>query len=234
MAYCVHCGVKLAPSERICPLCGTEAVDPKEPFCAEAPKPYPATLDLFTYEKNRGLLVLIATLILALPAVICLACDLAYTPGSGWSSLVIGAMAFLWVLCVPHLFLRRHAVTRHFLLDSAALIGYLFLIERFTGGRWWGPLALPIVLLTAVLGITEYQLMKRKIRDPLQRTAAALLGVPFLVIGIEITVDLYSEGTVRLLWSWIVSIPCLVIAAVLLLLFRQARLRSQLHRRLFW
>ena len=75
---------------------------------------------------------------------------------------------------------------------------------------------------------------QRKIRDPLQRTAAALLGVPFLVIGIEITVDLYSEGTVRLLWSWIVSIPCLIIAAVLLLLFRQARLRSQLHRRLFW
>ena len=41
MAYCVHCGVKLAPSETKCPLCGVPALDPLEKREEIAARPYP-------------------------------------------------------------------------------------------------------------------------------------------------------------------------------------------------
>ena len=32
MSYCVNCGVELAPSEKRCPLCGVEVVNPAKPW----------------------------------------------------------------------------------------------------------------------------------------------------------------------------------------------------------
>lgn len=83
---------------------GTESPQPYDP---ETPKPFPSELDLFSPSDDRGYLALIATLLLALPAAICLCCDLAYTHGAGWSLLVAGAMGLLWILVVPMLLIRR-------------------------------------------------------------------------------------------------------------------------------
>ncbi len=41
MSYCVHCGVKLAPSEARCPLCQTPVVDPVTPYDPSVPKEFP-------------------------------------------------------------------------------------------------------------------------------------------------------------------------------------------------
>ena len=30
MSYCVNCGVKLKNSEKVCPLCNTEVINPKK------------------------------------------------------------------------------------------------------------------------------------------------------------------------------------------------------------
>ena len=233
MSYCVHCGVELAPSERVCPLCQTEVNDPKQPFDPSASRPYPPKLDLFAYERSRWLLVLIATLLLALPAMITLACDIAYTDRADWSLLVIGAMGLLWIVFVPHLFAKKYALARHLLLDTVALLCYLLLIEHLTGGDWFLQLALPIVLLFSALLTAETMLMKYLVTDPLLRSAMALLAVPPMVIGIELALDLYIDKSIYLIWSWIVSIPCVILATVLFLIFRQAKLRSELERRLF-
>lgn len=85
MSYCVNCGVELADSERRCPLCHTEVHNPRQPYDRKIPKPFPNRLDLFEPEDNRGFAAAITTLLLALPAAICLACDVAYTRGAGWS-----------------------------------------------------------------------------------------------------------------------------------------------------
>lgn len=119
MSYCVNCGVELAPSEPVCPLCHTEVQNPRQPFDRKAPQPFPARLDLFRPQSDRGFIAAILTLVLLLPAAICLACDVAYTSSAGWSMLVIGAVAMLWVFIVPALFIRRHPILFGLILDTA-------------------------------------------------------------------------------------------------------------------
>mgnify|MGYP000840753951 CR=1 FL=1 len=41
--YCIKCGVELADSERVCPLCGTRVFHPDLP-CGQGEPPYPLSL----------------------------------------------------------------------------------------------------------------------------------------------------------------------------------------------
>ena len=41
--YCIKCGVELADSERVCPLCGTRVFHPDLP-CGQGEPPYPPCL----------------------------------------------------------------------------------------------------------------------------------------------------------------------------------------------
>ena len=169
MSYCVNCGVELAPSQRACPLCGTPVQNPRQPYDPETPKPFPSELDLFSPSDDRGYLALIATLLLALPAAICLCCDLAYTHGAGWSLLVAGAMGLLWILVVPMLLIRRGRVWWALLLDTAGVLGYLWLVERFAApGEWYWRLAVPIVLLLFFLAAADTLLLRRVVKGRLR------------------------------------------------------------------
>ncbi len=233
MSYCVNCGVELAPSEPVCPLCHTEVQNPRQPFDRKAPQPFPARLDLFRPQSDRGLTAAIVTLVLLLPAAICLACDVAYTSSAGWSMLVIGATAMLWVFIVPALFIRRHPILFGMILDTAALLGYLFVVEHFAArGAWFLHLALPIVVLSAGVFALDYLLVAKLIRGRFRQGAAVLFTTPLMPLGIEIILDLYLQHTVTLQWSYFVAIPCLILALLLLLLGRRERFRTQMKKRL--
>ncbi len=233
MSYCVNCGVELAESERVCPLCHTEVHNPRQPFDAKAPRPFPARIDLFEPTDNRGFAAAIITLVLALPAIVCLACDLAYTPGSGWSMLVVGAMAMLWVFIVPALFFRRHPILCGVVLDTSAVLGYLYLVERFAArGDWFLRLALPIVVLVNVLFVADYLLSAKCVHGRFRQVALALATAPVLLVGIEITVNFYLMGHFRLAWSLIVSIPCLILALLALVLDRRRHFKDEMRKRL--
>ena len=233
MSYCVNCGVELAPSEPVCPLCHTKVQNPRQPFDRKAPQPFPARLDLFRPQSDRGFAAAIITLVLLLPAAICLACDVAYTSSAGWSMLVIGATAMLWVFIVPALFIRRHPILFGTILDTAALLGYLFIVEHFAArGAWFLHLALPIVVLSAALFTLDYLLTAKLVHGRFRQGAAVLFTMPLLPLGIEIILDLYLQHTVTLQWSYFVAIPCLILALLLLLLGRRERFRTQMKKRL--
>lgn len=233
MSYCVNCGVELAPSERICPLCQTEVHNPRQPYDPQAPKPFPSGLDLLMPTDNRGFVAAILTLLLALPAAVCFACDVAYTDGAGWSMLVIGAMAMLWVFIVPMLFLRRHRVLAAAVLDTAALLGYLWLVEHFAArGIWFLHLAVPLVVLIDILFVADYLLVTKAVHGRFRQAALALATVPLLLFGIEACVDHFLDGHIQLLWSFIVAIPCVLLALILLLLGRRERFKNQMKKRL--
>lgn len=233
MSYCVNCGVELAPSEPVCPLCHTEVQNPRQPFDRKAPQPFPARLDLFRPQSDRGFTAAIITLVLLLPAAICLACDVAYTSSAGWSMLVIGAMAMLWVFIVPALFIHRHPILFGVILDTAALLGYLFVVEHFAArGLWFLHMALPIVVMVAGLFAVDYGLISKVVRGKFRQAAVVLLTAPILPLGIEIILDLYLQGEITLQWSFFVAIPCLILALLLLLLGRRERFRNQMKKRL--
>ena len=233
MSYCVNCGVELAPSEQACPLCGTEVSNPRQPYDPEALKPFPSEVDIFAPSDGRGYLAVIVTLLLALPSAICLACDLAYTRGMGWSLLVTGAMGLLWIFTVPMILIRRRRLLWALPLDTAGILGYLWLVERCAApGAWYLRLAVPIVLLLFLLIAGDALLIRRVVTGRLKQTAAAVITVPLLLAGIEATLDFYLDGRVALFWSLLVSLPCLLLALLLLVLDRRKRFKAQMRKRL--
>ena len=92
--YCVNCGVELADSETVCPLCGTRVFHPDLPR-KQAPSPYPADPHGKPEEVNRSGILFVMTMLALLPAVICLLCDWRINGGIVWSGYAAGAIGLL-------------------------------------------------------------------------------------------------------------------------------------------
>lgn len=73
--YCIKCGVELADSEKVCPLCGTRVFHPDLP-CGNGEPPYPPAEHL-NEEVSRVGAMFVVTVCMLLPAVICVPVDFA-------------------------------------------------------------------------------------------------------------------------------------------------------------
>ena len=67
--YCIKCGVELADSEKVCPLCGTRVFHPDLP-CGSGEPPYPPA-EHPNEEVGRVGALFVVTVCMLLPAVIC-------------------------------------------------------------------------------------------------------------------------------------------------------------------
>ena len=72
MSYCVNCGVELADSEKRCPLCDTEVINPRKPWREPEDFPYPRHLEPVRERANRVFFASVASLILCVPAAVTL------------------------------------------------------------------------------------------------------------------------------------------------------------------
>ena len=108
MSYCVNCGVELANSEKRCPLCGVEAVNPADLRCPDGyDEAFPKTREPLESAFDRGMWIKIVSIVLALPAAICFVSNMLYHSADFWSLYVMGALAVAWTFCVsPFLFKR--------------------------------------------------------------------------------------------------------------------------------
>ena len=154
MSYCVNCGVELAPSEKRCPLCGVEVVNPAKPWTEPEALPYSDNAERIRRIDRRYLAGLIS-LVLLIPAVVCMFCDI-LDGRLSWSLLVTGALLNVFVIFLVPMMLHRPSALLLIALDTVSTSAYLLLIRiacglPASGKDWLLPLALPIVLLTAIL-----------------------------------------------------------------------------------
>lgn len=157
--YCINCGVKLAPSEQKCPLCGTV------PYHPDIPRPEGEPL----YPKNRypaetvrpKAAQTVVLLLFLLPLVTTLFVDLRINAVVTWSGYVIGALVLSYVwLALPGWFQKPNPVI--FVPCGFVAIGlYLLYINYATGGNWFLSFAFPItggvaLIVTAVVTLLRY------------------------------------------------------------------------------
>ena len=103
--YCINCGVKLADTEKRCPLCGTLVCHP-ELVRPEAERLYPEGRYPASRVSHRSALIVLSTMFL-LPALICLLCDLKLNGQLNWAGFVIGALALGYLIVVLPLWFRK-------------------------------------------------------------------------------------------------------------------------------
>ncbi|MEA4911799.1 MAG: hypothetical protein VB092_04175 [Oscillospiraceae bacterium] len=233
MSYCVNCGVELAASEKECPLCGTEVVNPNVRWKDDARRPYPSRVDAVVRKVNRKFVVLLICALMAIPIVIPVLTDLLFNGGVTWSAYVVGADVCLFFLCV---FPFLYEVPRPYLylaLDTAVLTGYIALIAYNSGGVWFWTLGMPLTLCVCCT-VSAFIYVIRRSRLSGLRKAAILFGVAAAAcLVIDFFVSRFVGARLPVLWSLFVVAANIVFASIMLLLDKRKELRNEILRRLF-
>lgn len=157
--YCVNCGVKLADTEKKCPLCQTVAFHPdivRQP--AEPLYPLERQTDPQVSTKVAQIIITTAYLMALLISFIC---DLQLMGRITWSGYVIGALLLSYVMIFLPSWFRRPNPVVFVPCDFAAVGLYLLYINLASGGRWFLSFAFPVtgfmaLLVTAVVVLMRY------------------------------------------------------------------------------
>lgn len=234
MSYCVNCGVKLAPSERQCPLCDTVVINPSNPWKEPTSRPYPQRMEKIISRVDKRFIVSLASLFLIIPVIIPLVTNLLINNAITWSGYVIGASAciFVWVL-LPFLFQKLHPYLA-WLFDFAVTAGYVALIAYISGNMsWYLPLGLPLVAAVAVAALLFIAVHSTN-WGMLNKTAAYFAIFGLLTVMIDFIISGYHGVENPVHWSIFVVIPCIIFAIAFMILERRKKLKDQIRRRLFY
>jgi len=172
--YCIQCGVRLADTEKVCPLCRTQVpvVNP-----VQAEPLYPANCRRpRQMNRHTAQFVLLAAFLLAF--VICLLCDLQPDGRIGWSGFVMTALPVVYVcLALPGWFSHPNPVV-FIPCGFAAVTAFLLYVDLATAGGWFLSFALPVaggigLIVTAVAALMHY----------VRRGKLYIVGGAFLALG---------------------------------------------------
>lgn len=234
MAYCVNCGVELAPGEPRCPLCGVTSYNPLEEQPADAARPYPSHVERLNKRIDRRYTAMFLSLLLFIPLFISAFCDLMLSGGLTWSVYVLGALGLVFVWCLLPFFFRRRRIPKVVLADGLAAAGFLFLVAYVTDGKWFFTLGLPLtVVATAYAWLLIDMYARERPKSPLRRAGIVMLASGFVAVLVEYSLMLYHGKFTLPRWSVYAFVPCLILCACLFVLDRRDNLKTELERRFF-
>lgn len=229
MAYCVHCGVELDQTQRVCPLCGVEVHDPLAETDTASPRPYP-TRSTSVEPPGKGELAVLLSVMLVAASAACALLNLFLVSGRFWSLYVTGGAMTVWLWAVLPLLAPKLPTWVKLLLDAAAAGVYLFLIAvTLDGLRWYLALALPIVLVCAALALALSVFLPG--RSILTSAILLLAGTGLICLAVELFVDRYLTGAWSPRWSLVVAVVCGALILVLVTVRVVPGLREQVRRR---
>ena len=230
--YCIKCGVELADSERVCPLCGTRVFHPDLP-CGQGEPPYPPADHPRHEEVSRIGVLFVISVCMLLPAVITVLCDWRINGTIVWSGFAVGGLLLLYILAVLPLWFRRPNPVIFVPADFAAIGLYLLYINFATGGHWFLSFAFPVtgaigLLVSAAVALTYY------LRGGyLYIYGGMLILGGGLAVLIEFLINLTFQIHETLFWSFYPMVAGVVLGLMLIVIAICKPLRESLHRKFF-
>ena len=235
MSYCVNCGVELSESEKYCPLCNVEVTNPKSPWKEPADRPYPKYLDSFMKRIDRRYFATLAGLSLMIPIIITIIIDLFSGNGLTWSAYVVGALALLYIFIAIPMFFKHYHTVIFLSINCAAVLLYLFFIERMNGGSWFMGKGMPITIVASVcIVVLALIFTKKQHFGFFNKMALILLASGVFVLSIEFILSLARIGGITLDWSYYVFVPCAILSAMSFILEHRKNFKEKIRRRLFY
>lgn len=158
--YCINCGVRLADTEKICPLCSTRCYHPDISRPNTAPL-YPGNQHP-QYQVNPLGVMSALTVLFLIPLLITLLCDLRINACITWSGYAAGAIILVYeIFLLPGWFQKPNPVI-FVPCGFAAVALYLLYIDLRTGGdNWFLTFAFPLVggvglIITTLVTLLRY------------------------------------------------------------------------------
>ena len=230
MSYCVNCGVELEQSLGQCPLCNTPVINPREIVCKKSP--FPEEKGQVEVVKRKDMAILLTTVMVS-TSVVCGLLNILVYSARPWSLAVIGACILLWVILIPVAIYSRQSVYTSVLLDGLGTVIYLYMLTFLSGSsQWFWGIGMPIAVLVTL--ITEFLVVCLHIlpRSFLTNALYSFTSLAALSMGLEILIDRYLQGKVRLGWSTIVLTVCIIVNITIITLLSRKRLRNAVRKRL--
>ncbi len=231
--FCAKCGVELADSEKVCPLCGTVAYHPDIPRNI-APSPYPMNSTSPSAVNPKGLLFLL-TVLFALPVPITVLLDLQLSGALTWSAFASGGILLGYTVFILPFWFRRPNPVIFIPIDFAAVGLYLLYISFATRGGWFLSFAFPVICMIAVIVCTNVTLFRYLRLGYLYIVSGTWIGLGVFFILLEFFINLtFREGSpLALIWSYYPALCCTVIGFTFLVIAICKPLRESLRKRFF-
>lgn len=229
--FCIKCGVKLADSEKICPLCGTTVYHP-DIVQEEGNSIYPKSKYPVQEGRNLGLPIFLTAVVL-LPILVVLFCDLRFNYAITWSGIVVGALLLGYLMFViPMWFEKSHPMV--FVPCSFGAIGvYLCYLNWTLDGNWFLTFALPILGCVAAITIAVLALVRYVGKGKLFIFGGACIATGAMMLLIEYLMTITFTVIDYIGWSFYPLISFVLVGLFLIFLGICRPAREVMERKFF-
>lgn len=229
--YCINCGVKLAETEKKCPLCNTVVCHPDFVKTPERTL-YPKDKMPQTHSGIKALGGVIIILFLA-PLILSFYSDIQDNGKLDWFGFVAGALMVCYVSFALPLWFKKRNIIVFITIAFVFLALYLLYINWKTEGNWFLTFALPIVgglclLTNGVITAISY----------LKKGRLYSIGGVFVVFGgflllVEYLLKL-TFGIAFIGWSIYLFIALALFGGLLIYLAINSTAREAIARKFFF
>lgn len=234
MSYCVNCGVELADSEKYCPLCDTEVINPKKPWSQPASTPYPHRVERVLNREAKRFVVGLVSLLLIIPAVISCLANYFVSGSITWAIYVVAACFCVFVYALLPLLQTKLLPLRCWIYDYLCTLFLLAVIDFNSGPvSWFLRLGLPLTSACALFALAVI-LINQSSMPFFHKAAVFMSALGLLVVATELSIKLFLQTAPYVRWSLYALLPCAIIALVLLIFQRQKKLKDEIKRRFYF
>ena len=234
MSYCVNCGVELGASEKRCPLCGVEVINPAARFDPSAEAPFPKDVEKVRHRVVRVTAAMVLSLLLAIPLVSILIVDLVQDGRLTWSLIPAAAIICAFLAFVFPCLFKKPCVWLFMLLGTVETALFLFVLKMILGGGWLWLFALPLTALVGAAMIGIYLMLRSKRASLTLKIIVILLIITVFVIVLQMLIEIYLHHRIKLDWSIYAAIPCALLSIVTLIIGRLVRKNEAFRKKMFF
>lgn len=229
--YCIQCGVKLADTEKKCPLCGVVVYHPD----LQVPSVDPLYPNKKLPERHTGSKVINGAVIILflIPLMVCFFADWLIDEQIGWFGYVAGALTVAYVMfALPRWFEKPNPVI--FVPCSfAALALYVYYIALATNGKWFFCFALPIIGGLTLISSALVSLLTYLKKGQLYIVGGAWMALGAWTLSIELL--LCKVFTLQFIgWSIYPLVVCMILGGLLIYFGINRSAREVMERKLFF
>lgn len=229
--YCVKCGVKLADTEKQCPLCQTIVFHPDILRDEEDPL-FPQGQYTGTSKRSQLPQILLTAGVL-LPILIVLVCDLQFNRGITWSGIVIGALLSGYIILIlPFWFKKPNPVIFVPCWHAAAAL-YLHYLNFVMGGNWFLSFAFPVVGAVALISTTVTALLWYVRRGKLYIFGGAIIALGGFMLLLEFLMEITFASYIFIGWSLFPLVTLVLLGGLLIFLGAYRPARETMERKFF-
>lgn len=219
-------------SIKICPLCGTEVINPNQPIDTKAYAPYPKKRAIIE-PVDRKETALLLTILLAAPSIGCAIMNFLIFGKGLWSLYVIGACVMIWTFIVPPLILKKLPNIVYIIFDSLVIIGYIYIfVLQFGNNGWFENIAVPIVIVVSILVLILINIYDYYKPPIIIMAISTISAIGVFCIATEVILNLAFKNKIYILWSAIVMVCCFMIIIPLFIIIKRPKLREEVRRRM--